>query len=151
MGWLRDIFQEPGNDLTIVERIRYARAYILEMVGVSYIGIPTVLEDIRLLLDQRSEAQEDPAIRAVIPDEFFQNLNIWHVKVLLVNYAAVEMHQIDRVLWLECMARFISFSDDSDPTDNILGRHRRKDCMRRCRGALLITNPHRLMGLKIDT
>ncbi|MFQ6621745.1 hypothetical protein Gotur_001843 [Gossypium turneri] len=63
----------------------------------SYVGLPTSLEDIRLLLDQRSEAQfqwtpyEDPTIRAVIPDEFFQNLNIWHVKV--VNYAIVEMHQ----------------------------------------------------------
>ncbi|MFQ6623495.1 hypothetical protein Gotur_003288 [Gossypium turneri] len=42
---------------------------------------------------------EDPAIRAVIPNEFFQNLNIWHVKVPLVNYATVEMHQINRVLW----------------------------------------------------
>ncbi|MBA0875808.1 hypothetical protein Goshw_027220, partial [Gossypium schwendimanii] len=35
---------------------------------------------------------------AVIPDEFFQNLNNWHVKVPLVNYATVEMYQIDRVL-----------------------------------------------------
>ncbi|KAK5771960.1 hypothetical protein PVK06_048216 [Gossypium arboreum] len=41
---------------------------------------------------------EDPAIRAVIPDEFVQNLNIWHVKVPLVNYVIVEMHQLDRVL-----------------------------------------------------
>ncbi|MBA0786403.1 hypothetical protein Gotri_027220, partial [Gossypium trilobum] len=38
------------------------------------------------------------AIRAIIPDEFFQNPNIWHVKVLLVSYATVEMHQTDRVL-----------------------------------------------------
>ncbi|KAG8480699.1 hypothetical protein CXB51_025288 [Gossypium anomalum] len=72
--------------------------------SVSYAGIPTSLEDIRLLLDQRSEAQfqwtpyEDPAIRAVIPDGFFQNSNIWHVKVPLVNYAIMEMHQSDRVL-----------------------------------------------------
>ncbi|MFQ6623850.1 hypothetical protein Gotur_003280 [Gossypium turneri] len=70
----------------------------------SYVGIPTALEDIRLLLDQLSEAQfqwtphEDPTIRAVIPDEFFQNLNIWHVKVPLVNYTTVEMHQMDKVL-----------------------------------------------------
>ncbi|KAK5846041.1 hypothetical protein PVK06_002307 [Gossypium arboreum] len=41
----------------------------------SYVGIPTALEDIRLLLDQRSEAQ-----------------------VSLVNNAIVEMHQTDRVL-----------------------------------------------------
>ncbi|MFQ6637180.1 hypothetical protein Gotur_013120 [Gossypium turneri] len=108
---------EPGNNLTKVERIRYARAYIFEMirgylmldlsrnlVHLSYIGIPAALEDIRLLLDQRPEAQfqwtpyEDMTIRAVIPDEFFQNQNIWHVNVPLVNYATVEMHQMDRVL-----------------------------------------------------
>ncbi|MBA0656009.1 hypothetical protein Goklo_008414, partial [Gossypium klotzschianum] len=70
----------------------------------SYVGIPTALEDIWLLLDQRSEAQfpwtpyEDPKIRSVILDEFFQNPNIWHVKVLLVNNATVEMHQTNRVL-----------------------------------------------------
>ncbi|MBA0620473.1 hypothetical protein Godav_006180, partial [Gossypium davidsonii] len=33
MGWLRDTFSKPRNDLTEVERIRYARAYILEMIG----------------------------------------------------------------------------------------------------------------------
>ncbi|KAG8478692.1 hypothetical protein CXB51_028557 [Gossypium anomalum] len=33
MGWLRDTFSKPGNDSTKVERIRYARAYILEMIG----------------------------------------------------------------------------------------------------------------------
>ncbi|KAK5811346.1 hypothetical protein PVK06_026675 [Gossypium arboreum] len=70
----------------------------------SYAGIPTALEDIRLLLDQRLKMHfqwtpyEDLAVRAVIPNEFFQNLNIWHVKVLLANYATVEMHQTDRVL-----------------------------------------------------
>ncbi|MFQ6636190.1 hypothetical protein Gotur_013651 [Gossypium turneri] len=43
----------------------------------SYVGIPTAPEDIRLLLDQRSEAQfqwtpdEDLTIRAVISNEFF--------------------------------------------------------------------------------
>ncbi|MBA0760539.1 hypothetical protein Gotri_023277 [Gossypium trilobum] len=42
----------------------------------SYVGIPTTLEDIRLLLDQRSE-----------------------VHVPLVNYATIEMHQTDRVFW----------------------------------------------------
>ncbi|MBA0749341.1 hypothetical protein Gogos_003285, partial [Gossypium gossypioides] len=41
---------------------------------------------------------EDLAIRAVILDEFFPNPYIWHVKVPLVNYATVEMHQMDRVL-----------------------------------------------------
>ncbi|MBA0781981.1 hypothetical protein Gotri_002860, partial [Gossypium trilobum] len=32
MGWLRDTFPESGNDSTEVERIRYARAYILEIL-----------------------------------------------------------------------------------------------------------------------
>ncbi|KAK5772191.1 hypothetical protein PVK06_048468 [Gossypium arboreum] len=98
MGWLQDTFSEPGDDSTKVERIRYARVYILEIIegylmsdlsrnlihlrwlqklidfraagelnwgssvlatlyqemwnySASYVGIPTVLEDIRFLLD----------------------------------------------------------------------------------------------------
>ncbi|KAK5838998.1 hypothetical protein PVK06_007751 [Gossypium arboreum] len=124
MGWLQDTFPEQDNDLTELERIRYARAYILEMIGgylmpdlsrnliqlrwllklVDFRAAGKLSWDIRLVLDQQSEAQfqwtpyEDPAIRAVIPDEFFQNPNAWHVKVALVNYATVEMHQSDRGL-----------------------------------------------------
>ncbi|KAK5839122.1 hypothetical protein PVK06_007884 [Gossypium arboreum] len=72
--------------------------------SVSYVRIPTSLEDIRLLLDQQSKAEfqwtpyEDSAIRTVISHEFLQNPNVWHVKVPLVNYATMEMHQSDRVL-----------------------------------------------------
>ncbi|XP_052876211.1 protein MAIN-LIKE 2-like [Gossypium arboreum] len=33
MGWLQDTFLEPDNDSTELERIRYAWAYILEMIG----------------------------------------------------------------------------------------------------------------------
>ncbi|MBA0867489.1 hypothetical protein Goshw_000374, partial [Gossypium schwendimanii] len=40
---------------------------------------------------------EDPAIRAVILDEYFQNPNVWHVKVPLVNFVTVKMHQSNRV------------------------------------------------------
>ncbi|KAK5771714.1 hypothetical protein PVK06_047954 [Gossypium arboreum] len=40
----------------------------------------------------------DQMAMVVIPDEFLQNPNVWHVKVPLVNYATVEMHQSDRVL-----------------------------------------------------
>ncbi|MBA0877468.1 hypothetical protein Goshw_004479 [Gossypium schwendimanii] len=53
--------------------------YILTHIEV---GIPTALEDMRLLLEQRSEVHfqftpyEDLTIWAVISDEFFQNLNI---------------------------------------------------------------------------
>ncbi|KAG8501017.1 hypothetical protein CXB51_003085 [Gossypium anomalum] len=116
IGWLRNTFLELGNDSTEVERIRYAWAYIFEMIrgylmpklsqnlvhlrwllklidfkaagefswgsamlatlyqeiceatpqirpksewnhSASYVGIPTALEDIRLLLDQTSEVQ----------------------------------------------------------------------------------------------
>ncbi|KAH1047491.1 hypothetical protein J1N35_038275 [Gossypium stocksii] len=78
MCWLRDTFSEWWNHPAI------------------YVGIPTTLKDIQLLLDQRSEAQ-----------------------VSLVNYATIEMHQTDRVLRLKCMARYISFPDDSNSTDNI--------------------------------
>ncbi|KAK5802646.1 hypothetical protein PVK06_030257 [Gossypium arboreum] len=195
MGWLRDTFLEPDDDSTELEKIRYARAYILQIIGgylmpdlsqnlvhlrwllklvdfraagefswgsavlatlyrempgatrpnkakiggclsllqswarfhfpflrprvdhpytfplimrwnhsASYARLPTCLEGIRLLLEQRSEAQfqwtpyEDPTIRPVIPDEYLQNPNAWHVKVPLVNFAIVEMHQSDRVL-----------------------------------------------------
>ncbi|KAK5817784.1 hypothetical protein PVK06_022712 [Gossypium arboreum] len=149
IGWLRDTFPEPDDDSIELEKIRYARAYILQIIreqlvnlvgglpcwqhctgrcaglrdrikrksevayhycnhgwnhSASYARLPTCLEDIRLLLEQRSEAQfqwtpyEDPAIRAVIPDEYLQNPNAWHVKVPLVNFAIVEMHQSDRVL-----------------------------------------------------
>ncbi|MBA0673709.1 hypothetical protein Goklo_024711, partial [Gossypium klotzschianum] len=41
---------------------------------------------------------EDPVIRTVILNEYFQNPNAWHVKVSLVNFATVKMHQSDRVL-----------------------------------------------------
>ncbi|KAH1115145.1 hypothetical protein J1N35_008523 [Gossypium stocksii] len=195
MGWLQDTFPEPRDDSIDVERVRYAQAYILQILGgylmpgksqnlvhlmwllklidfrvvgelswgsallstlyremcratqpnkikirgclsllhpwawfrflflhsqvnhphtfplltrwnhsASYGGIPTALEDIWLLLDQRSEAHfkwtpyEDLEIRAVISDEFLQNLNIWHIRVPLVNYATVEMHQTNKVL-----------------------------------------------------
>ncbi|MFQ6625281.1 hypothetical protein Gotur_005419, partial [Gossypium turneri] len=104
MGWLRDTFPEPDDDSIELERIRYAQAYILEIIGgylmpnlsrnlvhlrwllklidfraagefswgstvlatlyremwnhsASYVRLPTSLEDIGLLLDQRSEAQ----------------------------------------------------------------------------------------------
>ncbi|KAK5818869.1 hypothetical protein PVK06_023817 [Gossypium arboreum] len=33
MSWLQDTFLKPGNDSTKVERVRYTRAYILEITG----------------------------------------------------------------------------------------------------------------------
>ncbi|KAK5784863.1 hypothetical protein PVK06_039402 [Gossypium arboreum] len=116
MGWLRDAFPEPDNNSTELERIRYAQAYILHMIG-GYLmpNLSRNLVHLRWLLklidlkatselNQRSEAQfqwasyEDPAIRVVILDEFLQNPNVLHIKVPLVNYATLEMHQSDKVL-----------------------------------------------------
>ncbi|KAG8501573.1 hypothetical protein CXB51_003855 [Gossypium anomalum] len=130
------------------ERIRYAQAYILEMIG-GYLMSDLSLNLVHLrwllkLVDFRAVGElswrsavlatlylemyeatppnkakiggclsllqswaqfhfpflcpRDPAIRAIIPKEFFQNPNIWHVKVPLVNYFVVEMHKTDRVL-----------------------------------------------------
>ncbi|KAH1064812.1 hypothetical protein J1N35_029799 [Gossypium stocksii] len=93
-----------GHDAQWGTRPVHGRVLLPWNHSASYVGIPTSLEDIRLLLDQRSEAQfqwtpyEDSAIRAVTSDEFFQNPNIWHGKVPLANYATVVMHQSDRVL-----------------------------------------------------
>ncbi|MBA0637803.1 hypothetical protein Godav_021969 [Gossypium davidsonii] len=55
-------------------RLRVNHPYTFPLITkwshpVSYVGIPIALEDIRLLLDQRSKAQtpyEDPAIQVVI-------------------------------------------------------------------------------------
>ncbi|MFQ6657050.1 hypothetical protein Gotur_026884 [Gossypium turneri] len=33
MGWLRDTFLDPDEDSTEIERIRYAWAYILQLIG----------------------------------------------------------------------------------------------------------------------
>ncbi|MFQ6635246.1 hypothetical protein Gotur_011909 [Gossypium turneri] len=109
MGWLRDTFPEPGNDSTEVERIRYARAYILEIIG-GYLmpdlatgefswGFTVLATLYREMCGAMPPTKAKIGeIQAVISDEFFQNLNIWHVKVSLLNYATVEMHQTDRVL-----------------------------------------------------
>ncbi|KAH1082693.1 hypothetical protein J1N35_022454 [Gossypium stocksii] len=67
-------------------RLRVDRLYTFPLItrwnhSVSYVRIPTFLEDIRLLLDQRSDVEFEwtpydyPTIRAVIPDEYFQTLN----------------------------------------------------------------------------
>ncbi|KAG8492841.1 hypothetical protein CXB51_010076 [Gossypium anomalum] len=141
IGWLRDTFLEPDNDLTELERIRYARTYILEMIGGNVRGDATEQSQNRRLpiiiaimgtvslfifmsssrppiyistnnevepfgelcrntyLSRRYTASIRPTIGSrIIPGEFLQNPNVWHVEVPLVNYATMEMHQSDRVL-----------------------------------------------------
>ncbi|MBA0678441.1 hypothetical protein Goari_019787, partial [Gossypium aridum] len=70
----------------------------------SHVGIPNELEDIRLLLDQRSKAEfewisfSDLKFQECIPTKFLANHNIWHAIVPLIVFAMVEMHEFDRVM-----------------------------------------------------
>ncbi|MBA0828162.1 hypothetical protein Goarm_012875 [Gossypium armourianum] len=74
------------------------------MYILSYVGLLEELEDIRLLLDQQSEAEfewtsySDLRIRECIPFEFLVNPNIWHVKVPLIVFATIEMHKSDQMM-----------------------------------------------------
>ncbi|KAG8497340.1 hypothetical protein CXB51_008659 [Gossypium anomalum] len=114
MGWLRDTFSELGNDSTEVERIRYAQAYILELIGdylmpdlsrnlvhlrlnhpASYVEIPTTLEDIWLLLDQRLEAY----IPEVLDDEHKINLQQSNTNwpIFFSEYKKIWKNQYDHI------------------------------------------------------
>ncbi|MBA0693920.1 hypothetical protein Goari_004260, partial [Gossypium aridum] len=79
-----------GRAITIEIAGGWVRTHWVELFG-ELCWNTYALKDIWLLLDQQLKAH-DPVIRVVIPDEFFQNPNIWHVKVSLVHYATVEMH-----------------------------------------------------------
>ncbi|MBA0814547.1 hypothetical protein Gohar_020373 [Gossypium harknessii] len=64
-------------------------------------GLLEEFEDIRLLLDQLLEAEipySDLRIQQCISFEFLVNPNVWHVKVPLIVYATVEMHESNRVM-----------------------------------------------------
>ncbi|MBA0568329.1 hypothetical protein Golob_005831 [Gossypium lobatum] len=72
--------------------------------GASYVGLPKQLEDIRLLLDQRSKAEfewmpyvESDIIKYVLP-KFLVIQSMWDANVLLIVYATMEMHESDRVI-----------------------------------------------------
>ncbi|MBA0654003.1 hypothetical protein Goklo_021092, partial [Gossypium klotzschianum] len=99
MSWLKRNFRGLDEDSTKVEREWHTRAYIIQIIeGIlmpdksrnlihlrwllklvnfrepSYVGLPNELQDIRLLLDQRSEAEfewtpyENPTIQECILD-----------------------------------------------------------------------------------
>ncbi|KAG8483054.1 hypothetical protein CXB51_021944 [Gossypium anomalum] len=79
----------------------------------SYARLPTCLEDIRLLLEQRLEAQtpyEDPAIWAVIQDEYLQNPNAWHVKVL-DDHHKIDLRQL-HTDWPRFWSHYIQMWED---------------------------------------
>ncbi|KAH1122797.1 hypothetical protein J1N35_005957 [Gossypium stocksii] len=70
----------------------------------SHSSIPTELKDILLALDEEIEEDfiwmpyTDLRIQEYVPEEFLANRNIWHVKVSLVFFVTVEMHESDRVM-----------------------------------------------------
>ncbi|MBA0733999.1 hypothetical protein Gogos_017953 [Gossypium gossypioides] len=72
--------------------------------GLSYVGLPDELEDVRILLDQCSETEfewmsyANSEIISCIPLEVLENQEMWNVKVALVVYAIVVMQESDRVL-----------------------------------------------------
>ncbi|MBA0549879.1 hypothetical protein Golob_020880, partial [Gossypium lobatum] len=89
-------------------------------------GIPTELEDIRLALDQQTEEEfvwmpyANPRIQECIPVEFLANRNIWQVKVPLIVFATVEMHESNRVMrQFGCMQRIPSSPQKLDDLHNI--------------------------------
>ncbi|MBA0857711.1 hypothetical protein Goshw_016028 [Gossypium schwendimanii] len=127
MAWIRKNFTELFEDSIKVQRERYVLASRRTQLGVRCVGdiIPrdvsgdatrknqncwlpftTTIMGLILISIVTSSSEllfewtpyEDPIIREVIPEEFLVNPNVWHVKVPLVVYAIVEMHETDRVL-----------------------------------------------------
>ncbi|KAH1046378.1 hypothetical protein J1N35_037162 [Gossypium stocksii] len=80
MGWLQDTFPKSMHDSTEVERIRYALAYILKIIGggtirrvmLEYLPLLKIYDFYYTNGRKRMEFQwtpyKDPAIRVVIPD-----------------------------------------------------------------------------------
>ncbi|MBA0556031.1 hypothetical protein Golob_026172 [Gossypium lobatum] len=110
-------------DSSEIQREQHARTYILMIIeGLlvpdksrnlidlrwnhepGYVELSDELRDIQLLLDQRSKVEfewtsySDSTIQECILSKFMVNPNIWHMKVSLVVYTTLEMHESDRVL-----------------------------------------------------
>lgn len=62
-------------------------------VSVLYLTLKIII-----VLQFEQTPYSDLRIQACIPSEFLVNPNIWHVKVSLVVYDMVEMHESDRVM-----------------------------------------------------
>ncbi|KAH1098023.1 hypothetical protein J1N35_014944 [Gossypium stocksii] len=106
MGWLRDTVPEPDDDSTELERIRYARAYILEMIeGYLMLDLSRNLVHLRWLLkliDFRAadEFSWGSAVLATLYREMYRVTvpNKAKIRGPMVTYAIMEMHQSDRVM-----------------------------------------------------
>ncbi|KAK5819459.1 hypothetical protein PVK06_024460 [Gossypium arboreum] len=72
--------------------------------GSSYVGLLDELKDIRLLLDQRSEGEfklmsyVDTDIIYCISPKVLVDREMWDANVSFIVYAAMEMHESDRVM-----------------------------------------------------
>ncbi|KAH1047574.1 hypothetical protein J1N35_038358 [Gossypium stocksii] len=66
-------------------------------MGMIPVTIFTSLNQHPLLILTRNKFEwksyADPKIQECIPDEFFANCNIWHVKVSLIVFVTMEMHE----------------------------------------------------------
>ncbi|KAH1114406.1 hypothetical protein J1N35_007784 [Gossypium stocksii] len=81
----------PAAIFSSLSRLHYTFTLVTRWNhGLSYIGLPDELQDMWLLLDQRSETEfewmpySDSTIQECILSKLLVNPNIWHVKVLLV-------------------------------------------------------------------
>ncbi|MFQ6643064.1 hypothetical protein Gotur_018195 [Gossypium turneri] len=120
MAWIRKYFVGMDEDSTEVDRERHTLAYILFGLGVHRVGdivprdvsgdvtrknqnwwlpfLTTIMGAVPVSIFTSSSELPAYIPTQVIPEEFFVNPNAWHVKVLLVVYAIVDMHETDRVL-----------------------------------------------------
>ncbi|MBA0779776.1 hypothetical protein Gotri_003982 [Gossypium trilobum] len=95
MKWLKDNFSYTDNFTSAVERQQY-----MWNNDAIHVGILDELEDILLLFDQQLEAGKyfDSIIQECILIEFLATRNIWYVKVSLIIFTTVEMHEFDQVM-----------------------------------------------------
>ncbi|MBA0648088.1 hypothetical protein Goklo_015874, partial [Gossypium klotzschianum] len=93
--WLFALAAVVGLVVTIISTWNY---------GPSYLSLPKDLEDIRLLLDQRSEAEfewmsyANTDVISCIPLKVLRNRQMWDAKVPLIVYTMMEMHKTESVL-----------------------------------------------------
>ncbi|MBA0667953.1 hypothetical protein Goklo_000948, partial [Gossypium klotzschianum] len=119
MKWLEDNFGYLDDTSNALEKEKHARAFILRLVNDVLMPDKSrnLMEHSRkscrttrgarrypILLDQQLKTDfewmsyANLRIRACIPAEYLANPKIWHIKVPLIVYAKVEMHESDRVM-----------------------------------------------------
>ncbi|MBA0583697.1 hypothetical protein Gorai_014544, partial [Gossypium raimondii] len=97
-------------------------------------SIPTKLEGICLVLDQQTKAEflwmpyADPRIQEYVSTKFLANHNIWNVKVPLIIFAIIEMHESNQVMrQFGCTLRIPPPPQELDDLHNTKLRERLKE------------------------